>query len=169
MFILQIQILLPWDFKGGGWGVDTQKIKLLKLSWASRFLLHNNYKLFCFYYKFIFCFPMSLRVVLILKNKATKSQLRTSVKSLDTRWCCWCCYSKNKATQAQLSLAEFTGSYYTIIINFFVFTRNSCFAFLRIWGWWIVLYPKNKATHFEGGKWCWHYFLVDITFGWHCL
>ena len=85
--------------------VDTQKIKLLKQSWASRFLLHNNYKLFCFYYKFIFCFPMSLRVLLILKNKATKSQLRTSVKSLDTRWCCWCCYSKNKATRAQLSLA----------------------------------------------------------------
>ena len=43
-------------------GVDTQKIKLLKLSWDSRFLLNNNYKLFCFYYTFKFCFPEKMVV-----------------------------------------------------------------------------------------------------------
>ena len=30
----------------------------------------------------------------------------------------WYLFPKNKATQAQMSLAEFTGSYYTIIKNF---------------------------------------------------
>ena len=36
-------------------------------------------------------------------------------------------------TQAQLSLAELTGTYYTIIINFF-FTTNSNFGSLRFGG-----------------------------------
>ena len=44
-------------------GADTTKIMPPKLSWAYRYLLHIEWKLFCFYYKFKFCFPDIFRVV----------------------------------------------------------------------------------------------------------
>ena len=53
-------MLLPWDFEGGA---DTTKIMPPKFSLAYMYLLHIDWKLFCFYYKFKFCFPDILRVV----------------------------------------------------------------------------------------------------------
>ena len=110
MFLQQIQIFFPEIWKWSWYSV--------KLSWANRYLLHINYKLFCFYCKFEFCFHEFWRVMGGVDN--------------------------NNATQAQLSLAELTSTYYIIIINFFVFTTNSYFASLWIWGWY--WYSKNKAT-----------------------
>ena len=42
----------------------------------------------------------------------------------------WCCYSKNQATQVQLSLAQHTGTYYTIIRNFQLQLRGSISHFV---------------------------------------
>ena len=44
-------------------GADTTKIMPPKLSLAYMYLLHIDWKLFCFYYKFKFCFPDILGVV----------------------------------------------------------------------------------------------------------
>merc|ERR1712030_80383 len=49
-------------------------------------------------------------------------------------------YSNNNTTQAQLSLAELTGTNYTIIRNVFVLTTNSNFA--------SVTYLHNLRTCF---------------------
>ena len=43
-------------------GVDTQKIKLLKLSCAFRYLQHNNYKLFLILLQIQILLPWDLRV-----------------------------------------------------------------------------------------------------------
>merc|ERR1712208_178480 len=51
----------------------------------------------------------------------------------------WCLYCNNNTNQAQLSLAELTGTNYTIIRNIFVLTTNSNFASLT--------YLHNLHTH----------------------
>ena len=47
-------------------GTDTTKIMPPKLSLAYMYLLHIDWKLFRFYYKFKFCFPDILGVVVVL-------------------------------------------------------------------------------------------------------
>ena len=53
------------------------------------------------------------------------TQLKLKVASLRFNCGGWFWYSKNKATHAQLSLAELAGTYYTIILNFLPFTPNT--------------------------------------------